>query len=205
MTRGLCRVGALVAALVWLSPAAARAQAPAEATAADRSRLWIVAGGNATTLRGDCQDCEQPGDFIHGGSLLAGVGRRVNSQMDAGVEILFVPATSPTSSHIRSTFVMAAAQFRPWGSRGFFLKAGMGMTFVRNWVFDGSGQRPPVTSKALGLTYSAGWAFRRHERVGFQITGSQHVAALGDFQTGTGTIENVVGNFWSIGAALVIR
>ena len=120
MTRGRCRVAALVAALVWLSPAAARAQAPAEATAADRSRLWIVAGGNATTLQGDCQECEQPGDFIHGGSFLVGVGRRVNGQMDAGLEVLFVPATSPTSSHIRSTFITAAAQYRPWASRGVF-------------------------------------------------------------------------------------
>ena len=31
------------------------------------------------------------------------------------------------------------------------------------------------------------------------------VAALGDFQTGGVTAENVVANFWSVGAAIVIR
>ena len=30
-------------------------------------------------------------------------------------------------------------------------------------------------------------------------------AALGDFQTSSGPVENVVGNFWSIGAAVIIR
>ena len=37
------------------------------------------------------------------------------------------------------------------------------------------------------------------------MLGAQHVAALGDFQTAGGTVENVVGNFWSVGAAIVIR
>jgi hypothetical protein len=180
--------------------------APAsEGTAADRSKLWLVAGTAATTLRGDCQDCEQPGAFLHTASLFASVGRRINDRMDAGVEVLWAPAESPSGSQVRSTFVLAAAQFRPWQSRGFILKAGMGMTFVRNWVYDGSGVQPPVTSKALGLTYGAGWVFRRHARAGLQILGTQHVAALGDFQTATGPVENVVGNFWSVGAAIVIR
>jgi hypothetical protein len=38
-----------------------------------------------------------------------------------------------------------------------------------------------------------------------QVFGAQHVAALGDLQSGTTTIENVIGNFWSVGAAIVIR
>ena len=210
MTRGMGRGPALLAALICLLPVAAGAQTPSaatpsSATPADRSRMWIVAGGAATTLRGDCQDCPEPGAYIHAGSVLVGAGRRVTTRMDAGVEVLWVPATAASGSRVRSTFVVAAAQFRPWESQGFFLKAGMGMTFVRNWIYDGSGELPPVTSKALGLTYSAGWQFRRHDRASLQIIGSQHVAALGDFQTNSSTIENVVGNFWSIGAALVIR
>ena len=32
-----------------------------------------------------------------------------------------------------------------------------------------------------------------------------HVAALGDLQTPDGSVPDVVGNFWSFGAALVIR
>ena len=119
--------------------------------------MWFSLGAAATTLRGDCQDCEQPGAFLHAASVLAGVGRRVTSRMDYGVEFIWVPTSSNPGAHIRSTFFVAAAQFRPWDSRGFFLKTGMGMTFVRNWIYDGTGTLPPVTSKALGLTYSAGW------------------------------------------------
>ncbi len=82
----------------------------------------------------------------------------------------------------------------------------MGMAFVRNFVYDGTGTQPPITSKALGLGYAAGWAFRRSDRVGLQMFGAQHVAALGDFQTGGGAIAtDVIANFWSVGAAIVIR
>ena len=48
---------ALVSALGCLMPVAAAAQTE-PATLADQSRMWIVAGGTTTTLRGDCQeDC----------------------------------------------------------------------------------------------------------------------------------------------------
>ena len=42
-------------------------------------------------------------------------------------------------------------------------------------------------------------------RIGFQVFGSQHVAALGDLATIDGDVPDVVGNFWSFGAAIVIR
>ena len=210
-TRG---IAAAVVAIAFFRPVVAGAQTippaapPAGVTPADQSRTWIVLGGTSTTLRGDCQeDCvaEGTGAYLHTGSVLAIVGFRVNRQMDAGVEVSWVPATSKAGDDIRSTFVLAAAEFKPWESRGFFLKAGMGMVFVRNFVYDVTGNRPPITSKALGLTYGAGWTFRHTERLGLQLFGAQHVAALGDFQTGGITIQNVVGNFWSVGAAIVIR
>ena len=205
---------AVVVAIACFTPVVASAQttppaAPAASVnPADQSRMWIVVGGTSTTLRGDCQeDCvaHGTGAYLHTGSVLAVVGFRVNRQMDAGVEVSWVPATSKAGDDIRSTFLLAAAQFKPWESRGFFLKAGMGMAFVRNFVYDGTGTLPPITSKALGLTYGAGWTFRHTDRLGLQIFGAQHVAALGDFQTGGVTVENVVGNFWSVGAAIVIR
>ncbi len=214
MSRRARRVMPLVVAIACLTPMLARAQAtPAApptvvAEPGDQSRTWIAIGGTSTTLRGDCQeDCvaHGTGAYLHTGSVLGLVGFRVNSRADAGVEVSWVPATSAAGADIRSTFLLAAAQFRPWQSRGFFLKAGMGMVFVRNFVFDGTGTLPPITQKALGLTYGAGWTFRHTERLGLQLFGAQHVAALGDFQTGGVTIENVVGNFWSVGAAVVIR
>jgi hypothetical protein len=50
-----------------------------------------------------------------------------------------------------------------------------------------------------------GWACRLAERVGLQIFGSQHVAAIGDLLSAEVNIQDVVGNFWSVGAGVVIR
>jgi hypothetical protein len=69
---------------------------------------------------------------------------------------------------------------------------------------DAVGQSP-INSKAWSVVIGAGWAFRPGERIGLQMFGSQHVAALGDLQTGGEEIPDVVGNFWSIGVAIVIR
>ena len=102
--------------------------------------------------------------------------------------------------------ILAVAQFRPWTSAGFFLKGGMGMAFVRNWVYTGGADtKPPYTSKALSVVYGGGWAFRPQARVGLQIYGTHHAVALGDLQTSTFLAENIMGNVWSAGAAIVIR
>jgi hypothetical protein len=77
------------------------------------------------------------------------------------------------------------------------------MAYVRNWVDVLSPE--PLSSKALSLVVGGGWEFMRQGRFGFQVFGSQHVAALGDLLTVDGTVPDVVGNFWSVGAGIVIR
>jgi hypothetical protein len=84
-----------------------------------------------------------------------------------------------------------------------FIKGGAGMAFVRNWV-DASGP-DAINSKALSVVIGGGWAFRPSERVGLQVFGAQHAGAVGDLQTTSGDVPDVIGNFWSLGAALVIR
>jgi hypothetical protein len=210
VSRPAAAVIALAVTLVCLTPLAAGAQTTVQATSAPdaASRHWLLAGGTSTTLRGDCQeDCAAhgTGKYLHTGSLIAAGGIRVTPQMDAGVEVSWVPAETAAGEDLRSTFLLAIAQFRPWKGSGFFIRGGAGMAFIRNFAFDETGSLPPITSKALGLTYGAGWTFRRDQRVGFQLFGSQHVAALGDFQTGGVVSENVIGNFWSVGAAILIR
>jgi hypothetical protein len=202
-----------VVAMMCLAPALAAAQgvaAPASAgeDAGRTSRRWIVFGGASTTLLSDCADCEDPVNYRHTASLLGNVGVALNPRTDVGLEVLWVPSTAVTGDRIRSTLVMAALQFRPWRTRGFFLKAGSGMGFVRNWVVDlegGSDPSPPFTSKAFALGIGTGWEWRGNAPVGLQLLGSQHVVALGDLQTSDRTVENVMGNFWSIGATIVIR
>ncbi len=193
MKRRLLAVLGFAMPLAWFYPADAAAQS---------SNLWVTAGTAFATVRGDCQTCEEDFPYRHAPSLLANAGRRVNSQMDVGAEVLWMPVDSAVGE-IRTTHINAIAQFRPWASKGFFLKGGAGMAFVRNWV-DAIGPEP-INQKALSVVIGAGWAVRPNERVGWQVFGAQHVAAIGDLQTAGEEVENVVGNFWSVGVAIVIR
>ena len=197
-----------VACLTAFLPATAAAQPaamgpatpPAEAPPA--SRLWVVAGGAFLTQRGDCQTCEEDFEYRQAAGVLADVGYSATRRMDVGGELFWTSAET-ASGHIRTTQLDAVAQFRPWSSKGFFLKGGAGMAFVRNWV-DATGP-DAINSKALSVMIGGGWAFRRGERVGMQLFAMQHASALGDIQTATGEIGDVIGNFWSIGAAIVFR
>jgi hypothetical protein len=198
---------AICVVLAWLIPGSALAQdaqpAPAQKTQpAPPSRLWIVAGGASGTLRGHCQDCEQDFPFRHGGALVGNAGYRVNSRIDVGADLYWMQWRNE-SGRIRATAVDAVAQFRPWESKGFFVKGGAGMAFVRNWV-QTVGPNPD-DQKALAVLFGGGWEFNPKGPFGLQLFAMQHVGALGDLQTANGAIANVTANFWSLGAALVIR
>ena len=197
LTRGLF---ALVVVLA-LAPAEAAAQ-PASTPPPLPSRLWLTVGAASATLQGDCQTCETDYPYRHDGSVLGNAGYRVNHRMDVGAEVFWVPMGAAQGT-IRTTHFDAVAQFRPWASQGFFMKGGAGMAYVRNWVDTISTESS--NSKALSVVIGAGWEFKPLQRFGFQVFGSQHVAALGDLVTADGDIPDVVGNFWSIGAAIVIR
>jgi hypothetical protein len=210
MTRHRLVMLGLTMQLAWLcpSPAAAQSAAPApsaqaaQAAESSTSRLWITVGTAFATVRGDCQTCEEDFPYRHAAGFIANAGRRVNDRMDVGAEVFWMP-TDTEDGEIRTTHIDAIAQFRPWASKGFFLKGGAGMAFVRNWV-DAIGPEA-INQKALSVVIGTGWAFRPYERVGFQVFGAQHVGALGDLQTAEHAVEDVVGNFWSLGMSLVIR
>lgn len=185
---------------VVLAQSAASVQPSAEGM--ERSNLWLTAGVAFATLHGDCQTCEEVYPYRHAASVLANIGYRVNDRMDVGAEVFWMPAETADGT-VRTTHFDAVAQFRPWASSGFFVKGGAGMALLRNWV-DVTGQ-DSFNSKALSVVIGTGWAFRPARRLGFQAFASQHVAALGDFQTAVEDVPDVVGNFWSIGVAVVIR
>jgi hypothetical protein len=205
---GRLRTWAWIALLSAMVPASAFGQPASQGAATSRaedppsSRLWLVAGGAFVAQRGDCQTCEEEFEYRHAGGVLADIGYSVTRRMDVGGE-LFWTSSETASGHIRTTQLDAIAQFRPWTSHGFFLKGGAGMAFVRNWV-DASGP-DAINSKALSVVIGGGWAFRPGERVGLQIFATQHASALGDLQTADGDIGDVIGNFWSFGAAIVFR
>ena len=188
--------------LLALAPAMAFAQAPPSQPSGVTSSLWVVAGGAFATVRGDCQECEQDFPYRHSGAVLVDVGRRVNPRMDVGVEAFWMPIDSSQGT-IKTTHIDAVAQFRPWASQGFFLKGGAGMAFVRNWV-DALGP-DSFNEKGLSVLIGAGWAVRPTARLGLQLFVTQHAFALGDLQASQGLINDVIGNRWSVGAAVIIR
>ena len=197
-------LAAIALVLSCLAPAPASAQQPPAATPSEGRRPWINVGGAWTTLLGDCTNCEAD-TYLHSGGLLADAGVSINPRTDIGVELFWVPETLTTGDQIRVTFLMAATQYRPWRTHGFFLKGGAGMAFLKNWLDAFENQSPPVRSKAFSLVLGTGWEWKVRGRFGVQVFGAQHVAALGDLESGDQTVENVMGNFWSTGATVVFR
>jgi hypothetical protein len=197
-----CRA-AWLAVLLCLAPVLAHAQ-QAQPAAPSELRPWIAVGGSWTTMLGDCTNCEIA-NYLHSGGVMGNVGFSLNSRADLGGEIFWVPQTLTNGDEIRVTYLLAATDFRPWRTKGFFLKAGVGMAFMTNWLKALDDQEPPVRSKAFALELGAGWEWTLHGRFGGQVWGTQHAAALGDLQLSDQVIQNVMGNFWSVGAGIVIR
>ena len=208
-------------ALACLTPVPAGAQASSSAspsasqpagdtvTAADRSRTWIVIGGTSTTLRGDCQEgcpAHGTGAYLHTGSVLGVAGVRVNPQVDAGLEVSWVPASTVDGQDFRATFLLATGQFRPMASNGFFLRGGMGMVFVRNFTFDAADVGAADHVEGAGRDLRGGLGVRAQKACGLRtVRRPARGRARRLRQTGGVNNENVLGNFWSVGAALVIR
>jgi len=189
--------------LLLLSSGVAAAQTATSSSPSSGWQPWIVVGGSSTTLLGDCTDC--PADtYVHDGGVLGIVGTPLTPRTDIGAQVFWVPTSSAAGDPINTTYVMGTFQFRPWGSSGFFVRISSGMAFVRNWVVD-TNTETSFTSKAFALEIGGGWEWRFARHFGTQVFGSQHVAALGDLETATTRVENVMGNFWSVGGGIVIR
>jgi hypothetical protein len=180
----------------------ARSAVAQEAQPEPPSRLWIVAGAGSGTLRGHCQDCAQDFPFRHGPVFTGNAGYRVSPRTDVGGEVFWMQWRND-SGRIRATAIEAIAQFRPWTSKGFFVKGGAGMAFVRNWV-QTLGPNPD-NQKALAVVFGSGWEFKPKGRLGLQLFAMQHIGAVGDLQTANGPIADITANFWSLGAAIVLR
>ena len=193
---------------VLLSASTAAAQTAAQALPPLSQRLWIVAGAGFSAARAGCPSCPEDGVYANSYSFLVDAGISVNPRVDVGIELMWVSLDVGDSSNVKTTFILGVAQFRPWVERGFFLRAGMGLGIAGNGLYnpDGPPLAPPYTTNALGIAYGAGWEVKVHRRWGLQIHGMHHVAAMGELTTIDGnSIKNVVGNYWTVGAAIVFR
>lgn len=203
-------LAACILPALCLLPAPAAAQsAPTTTPAApaDGTRPWLMAGVFWTTSLGDCTDCEDLAlSYRKAPAIMATAGWTLNPRTDLGAEILWVGTNDSTSSdRIRVTFLLASVQFRPWRTRGFFVRTGAGMAFVHNAILSLEGEDLAFRSKAFALDVAGGWEWQLWRRGGVQLAATQHVAALGDLQISAQTVENVIGNFWTLGGAIVFR
>jgi hypothetical protein len=169
------------------------------------SKLWIVGGGGSSTFLADCTECGEPENYRHSGGLLVNAGRSVTRKLDFGAEIFWsMTGTTTEGERARTTFGLAVTQFRPWQSQGFFVKAGLGIAFIRNSITINE-QSGEFLTKALAVGIGAGWEWRLRGRFGAQVYGAQYAAAAGDILINAGTANNVMVNYWSAGGAIVIR
>jgi hypothetical protein len=161
-----------------------------------------VVGAGSGTLRGHCNDCGAEFPFRHGPAITGNGGYHLSPRIDVGGDVFWMQWTNDSGT-LQAVAFEGVVQFRPWITKGFFLKGGTGMAIVRNWV---KTQGPnPDDSKALALVIGTGWEFNPKGRLGLQLFASQYTGALGDLQTIGGQINDVTGNFWAVGAAIVIR
>ncbi len=191
--------GAAIGACLLLIPATVSAQT------AEPSKLWLVGGGGSASFLADCSECGDPETYRHSGGLLVNAGRAITKRIDFGLEFFWMPGTTADGEEARTTFVLAATQFRPWQSHGFFVKAGMGIAFITNSITIPGQDSAEFITKSFSVLVGTGWEWRLRNRLGAQVFASQHVAAAGDIVTNLGTAENVMVNYWSVGAAIVIR
>lgn len=205
-------VTSLTLALSLAGAGIAQAQAPTEPATSKGANagpgLWITAGGGGVLARGHCSTCSREGEFLYSSGLLMDAGVQINRRVDAGIELSIVSTRVANLDPIRTTFVLGVGQFRPWVDRGLSLRGGMGIGFVGNGIhnFTQPNLEPPYTTNAVAIVLGIAWEFLRQESLTLQILGTHHVAAVGELTTATGApLQDVVGNYWLVGGALVIR
>lgn len=211
MKGGLVVALAVVSALTLATPARAQDGPPPAAPSpppSPKPGLWLAAGGGGVLARGHCGSCDREGVFLYSPGVLINAGIEITPRVDAGIEVSFVSSRIEKLDPTRTTFVLGVGQFRPWVDRGFSLRAGMGIGFVGNGIYNPTQRNlePPFTTNAVALVIGLGWEFMRAERARFQFLATHHVVALGELTTvDGGSLKNVVGNYWLVGGALVIR
>jgi hypothetical protein len=201
-------VGSGVAGAQTSPPPAAEAAPAAAKPPSPHSSYWLVGGAGFAGARTGCPDCGSEGVSTSGPSILFDVGKRVNSRLDVGIEVVWGNSkVAENEEPTRTTFVMGIVQVRPWHTRGFFFKTGMGSGVVGNLQGPiGEELEGTHTTNTMALVYGAGWVFQREKRFSMQVHGTHHVAALGDVKIKDGaTLQNVLNNYWTVLVGIVFR
>jgi hypothetical protein len=186
----------------------APAPAPPKAATTSHSRDWVFGGIGFGAARTGCFECNPDGVSTNGKSLLVDAGFRATPRLDFGVEVAYGSSKLEIDADpIRTTFVMGIVQVRPWETRGFFFKTGMGSGVVGNlYIPNGPVLDGPITTNTLALVYGAGWVIHRDKRLALQVHATHHIAALGEVTIDENTsMKNVLNNYWNVMVGIVFR
>jgi hypothetical protein len=203
-----------VAQTAQAPPAGAPATSPPKQPTDPQSRYWLVSGvglaGNTTNgAHQDCSDCPRASFSTNGPSVLVDVGMRMNSRLDFGIEVVWGNSKieEGSAAGTMTTFVLGVAQVRPWHTRGFFFRTGMGSGVIGHLQGPFGGELEGThTTNTMALMYGAGWVFQREKRFALQVHGTHHIAALGELKVEGGrTYKNVLNNYWTVLVGFVFR
>jgi hypothetical protein len=197
--------------LAWTLAVVAPTPALAQQTSTPNTlskRLWLVAGTGFSAARAGCAECDREGVVTHSRPIMVDAGVHVTTRVDAGLELYWARLKVNGEQPIETTFAMGVVQMKPWVDRGLFVRAGMGIGVAGNGLYSHLGPviAAPYTTNSLALNFGVGWKFALGRRLALQVHAMQHVAAVGELTTAAGVrIRNVVGNYWTVGWAIVIR
>lgn len=172
-------------------------------------KLWIVGGGGYASARAGCDICDPAGVYHESASITIIGGVHATPRIDAGIETHWVnlKLDDSESDPVRTTFILATAQIKPWLEHGFFLRTGLGLSIVGRGLWSPiANLEPPYTTNALGFVYGAGWTFKVKDRWALQAHATHYIASLGEITMVDGTtLKNMIGNYWTVGLAIVVR
>jgi hypothetical protein len=175
-------------------------------TPTDGKHPYVGIGSSFTAFHAECCDREADGEH-KGAALVLDGGVTLQRRLDLGARLIWTPAKDDGGDTLNSTALLVVAKYRFWPSRGFFVSGGAGMAWMTNALALIDEPSPPARAKGLSVELAAGWEWRLHRHFGIQAFGSQHVIGLGDLPTQIPgeSLDNLIINYWSAGASIVIR
>lgn len=191
--RALALGGTLLAALATGAAAQERA----------RNGFWADAGGGFARLRLRCTNCTGVGT-APGVTVTASVGLSVSERVLLGLEGQIWRSTeSGPREEVRSLTVVG--QWYPLAGRHLFVRGGTGI--VQGPVVPAVAATQPASVKGtgVGLSFGVGYDVRLSRRLGLAVQVASHVAALGDLDLRSTTLDDTIAYVTRISLAVVFR
>ena len=194
-------VAATLGLLMVVAPAAAQSPAKPE-----RGDFALALGVGYAAAKADCSNCSPEGEYGSGAvySDVAAIAVapvwRVNSKVVAGAELQI----ETSRNDARAVYLMGIVRFHPWAGKGFFIRGGYGLLQVKAPLDLPDGTVNTAKYRGMALNYGAGWMFHQNRRFSWGPYGAHYVGTLGSAVIGSFQAQNIIGNTWLAGFAVVI-